>query len=129
MRPSWAAPDESVAIVGRGVRQSPPVALVGAAASVVLLAGLETLEIAGRDDLRPGLRAVLVGMVLLQLPFAWLALRRSPPAAMLLLLCGLSAAVAGVAGAGWPVAVLGVAVVALIGHSLRWFPSVDAWPS
>jgi hypothetical protein len=129
VRPSWLPPDDAGAIGRRVPPSPPPVALVAAAAGVVVLAGLEALEVAGRDDLRPGMRAVLVAVVALQLPWAWLALRRSAAAAMVLLLCGVMALLAGLAGGAWGVAAAGAAVVALVARSLRWFPPVDAWPS
>lgn len=127
--PTWAHPPESAVVVNGYGPQRPPVALVGGVVAVVVLAGLEIVEVVGRDDRTVALRAALAAVVALQLPVAWLALRRSPAGAMALLLCGLTAVVAGLAGAGLPIAALGVAVLGLVAASLRWFPPAEPWSS
>lgn len=130
MKPSWAVDQAGAAPGTRRLGGGRPAAvLVAAVVAVVLLAALEALEVAGRDDLRPAVRALLIGIVALQLPLAWLALRRSSAAAMVLLLCGVMAVLTGLAGGGWAIAVAGMLVVVLVASSLRWFPTVDAWPS
>lgn len=126
VKPSWALEPEPHR-AGAGDRPRPPGTLVAAAAGALALTVLEALAVAGRDDLRPAMRGVLVALVALQVPWAVLALRRSAPAAMVLLLCGLTAVVAGLAGAGAALGLVGAAVVVLVARSLRWFPSVEPW--
>lgn len=132
-RPSWADSE------GKGPRnptahafrtdERAPLALVVAAVGVVVLAAAEAVYVAGRDDLRPAMRVVLVAGIALQVPCAALALRRSPTAAMALLLCGITAVVAGLAGAAIGLAVVGATVVVLVARSLRWFPEAHPWSS
>jgi hypothetical protein len=123
--PSWA-----VAPAASDVhRPRPPVALVVAMALLVALAVGEAVFVAGRDDVEPALRVVLVLGIALQVPCALLALRRSPTAAMLSLLCALTALVAALAGGEVLPAVAAVVVLALVARSLRWFPSAEPWAS
>lgn len=132
VKPSWAlepGPRRAGRAGVAGDRLRPPGTLVAAAVGAVALTVLEALAVAGRDDLRPAMRGVLVALVALQVAWAGLALRRSAPAAMVLLLCGLTAVVAGLAGAGAALGLVGAAVVVLVARSLRWFPSVEPWAS
>ena len=131
--PSWAAatPARSAAApagaaVGRG---RPPATLVVAMVLLVALAVGEAVYVVGRDDLEPALQVVLVAGIALQLPCALFALRRSPVAVMLALLCALTALVAALAGGDAVPAVAAVIVIVLVARSLRWFPSAEPWAS
>jgi hypothetical protein len=125
-RPTWATP------AGASVpsaRPRPPATLVAAAAGVVVLAAVEAAYVAGRDDLQPALRAALTLGIALQLPCAWLALRRSSTAAMALLLCSFTALVACITTGRIVAALAAGGVLALLGSSLRWFPTAEPWRS
>lgn len=126
--PSWAAPGGAARRVTPGPGR-PPATLVAAVAGVVALAAVETVQVAGRDDLRAPLRAVLVAGIALQVPCAALALRRSSAAVMVLLLCGVTALIASVAAGELLAALAAGAVLVLIGSSLRWFPTAEPWSS
>ena len=125
-RPSWAAAAPAVEATPR---ERPPVPLVIAMALVVGLAVAEAVHVAGRDDLRTAVRVMLVVGISLQLPCAVFALRRSSAAVMVLLLCAVTALLASVAGGDVVPAVTALAVVVLVGVSLRWFPTVEPWSS
>ena len=126
-KPSWApAPSTSTSSADRS---RPPATLVVAMALLVALAVGEAVFVVGREELEPALRVVLVVGIGLQLPCAALALRRSPAAVMLALLCALTALVAALAGGDVVPAVAAVAVIALVARSLRWFPSAEPWAS
>jgi CDP-diglyceride synthetase len=123
--PSWA-----MAPAASGIdRPRPPLTLVVAMALLVALAVGEAMFAAGRDDVEPALRVVLVLGIALQLPCALFALRRSPVAAMLALLCALTALVAALAGGDVVPALAAIVVLALVARSLRWFPSAEPWAS
>ena len=123
--PSWAAATPATApSVDRG---RPPLTLVAAMVLLVALAVGEAVHVTGRDDLRPAFRVVLVAGIALQLPCAAFALRRSPVAVMLALLCALSALVAALTGGDVVPAVAAVVVIVLVARSLRWFPSAEPW--
>ena len=98
-------------------------------ALLVALAVGEAVFVVGRQELEPALRVVLVIGIGLQVPCAVLALRRSPAAVMLALLCALTALVAALAGGDVVPAVAAVVVIALVARSLRWFPSAEPWAS
>ncbi len=137
-RPTWAGPPRVLAAdpgartpdaAARTRGERAPAALVAAVVGMVGLAGYEVVHVAGRDDLLPAMRGFLLVVLALQVPVALLALRRSTAAAMLLLLCAVTALVASVAGGlgttrAYP-AVAAAAVVALLGRSLRWFPTYE----
>jgi hypothetical protein len=125
-RPSWAAAVDRAPHPGPG---RPPVTLVAAAGGTVVLAAAEAVHVAGREDLRPALRAALVVGIALQVPFAWLALRRSPAAAMVLLLCAVTAVAASLAAGSVAGSLLAAAVLVLLALSLRWFPTSEPWAS
>jgi hypothetical protein len=125
-RPSWAVAP-AVAVDAAPVR--PPATLVAAVVGMAGLVASEVVHVAGRDDLRPVVKVVLIGGIALQVPCGALALRRSPTAAMLLLLCAVSALVAAAASGAVLFAVGAAVVLALLARSLRWFPSVEPWSS
>jgi hypothetical protein len=110
-------------------RGRPPATLVAAAVGMAGLVASEIVHVVGRDDLRPVVKVALVGGIALQVPCGALALRRSPTAAMLLLLCAVSALVAAAASGAVLFAVGAAVVLALLARSLRWFPSVEPWSS
>jgi hypothetical protein len=87
------------------------------------LAAFEVVHVAGRDDLRPAMRGFLVALALGQVLLAGLTLRRSTAAATVLLLCTATATVALLAGGNVVAAAGAAAVLALLGRSLRWFPT------
>ena len=127
-RPTWASAAGSPAVEATP-RERPPATLVVAMALAVGLAVAEAVHVAGRDDLRPALRGALVFGIALQLPCAVFALLRSSAAVMVLLLCAVTAFLASVAGGDVVPAVAAVAVVVLVGRSLRWFPTAEPWSS
>ena len=129
MKPSWAATPARPTTSSVEPRSRPPATLVVAMAVLVALAVGEAVFVIGREELEVALRAVLVIGISLQLPCAVLALRRSPAAVMLALLCALAALVAALAGGDVVPAVAAVVVLVLVARSLRWFPSAEPWAS
>lgn len=134
--PSWSwQPDRrsrAAAATGgdrRMAARRPPATLLAGMAGTVVLVTAEVAQVIGRDDLTVALRVALVGLLATQVVLAALALRRSAPAVMVLLLCAASAAATALAGglgsARVVLAAVAVAVVALLGRSLRWFPGYE----
>ena len=127
-RPSWAG-GATAPTAPAVTTERPPLTLVAAAVLAVGLAVAEAVHVAGRDDLRPGLRGLLVAGIALQVPCAALVLRRSSTAAMVLLLCAVSAFVGAVAAGAVLAAGGAVALLVLLSVSLRWFPTAEPWSS
>lgn len=125
-RPGGAAP-AAPATVG-AARPPVPATLVAALVATVVLAGFQAAHVAGRDELVVGLRVFLVTVVAFQVLLAFGATRRSAGAALGLLVCQLTTAVASLAGGFGDQRLLfaaGAAVVmVLVASSLGAFPSV-----
>ena len=127
-RPSWAAAAVTPPVEA-APRERPPAALVVAMLLVVGLVATEVVHVAGRDELRPAVRGMLIFGIALQLPCVLFTLRRSSAAVMVLLLCAVTAFLASIAGGDVVPALGAVAVVVLVARSLRWFPTAEPWSS
>lgn len=125
--PSWVTPP-SAPPSPSAARPRPTARLVLVVVATALLAGAEAVHVARRDDLVVGLRVFLVGVVAFQVVLAVLAARRSAGAALGLLACQLTVAVASLGGGFGDqralYAVGAVLVFALVAASLSAFPSV-----
>lgn len=130
-RPTWAGPADGpfAPPAARAATGRPPARLVAAAIAVVAVAAGQVAQVVGRDDLGGGVRAVLLLGLALQAPLAALALRRSPVAAMALLLYGVGGLVAALAAGDAALAVGAGVVLVLLAWSLPSFPSVEPWSS
>ena len=114
-----------------------PVTLVVAAGLCAVLAVVQVVFIAGRDELVPALRVFLALIAGSQLLLAWGLLRRSSGAALGVFLFEATALVAALAGglgtgaARFLLAAGALAVIVLLALSLRAFPSpaLPALPS
>jgi hypothetical protein len=120
--PSWVGAPRPVP---RSGASRPPATLVVAVVGVVALAVGEAAHVLTRDDLRVPLQVALVAVIAVQLLAGALALRRSSAAAMLLLLCGVTALVASLATGRVVGAVVAGVVLVLLALSLRWFPTYE----
>lgn len=130
--PSWSWQPDRRSTAGadrRLVAGRPPATLIAGVAGMGVLVGAEVAQVVGRDDLTVALRVALVVLLATQVVLAALALRRSAPAVMVLLLCAVTAFATALAGglgdARVVLAAVAVAVVALLGRSLRWFPGYE----
>jgi hypothetical protein len=107
----------------------PPATLVAAAILIGVETVVELVFVAGRGDLSPGWRVVLVLTLASKGLLLWAAFRRSAGAVLALLLFELTSVfVALVGGAmAWPVrlglAVVGIASIALLAASAHAFPA------
>ena len=128
-RPTWAAGTAAATPTRAPVHERPPATLAAAALLAVVLAVAEAVHVAGRDDLRTGLRVALVAGIALQVPCAVLLLRRSSTAAMVLLLCAVRVFVGAIASGSLLAAVGAAVLLVLLALSLRWFPTAEPWSS
>jgi len=117
----WAALLVSIPTQGFDSRYT-----TAAVLGTVLLTVAGVVHVAGREELRPALRAAVASVLALQLALAVVALRGSAAAVMVLLLCVATTVLAALAGGlGDARAVLAAgsgAVLVLLARSLRWFP-------
>ena len=133
--PSWVTRPTAPAVgaaptaQARAGRAPVPASLLAALLGTSVLAGFQVAHVARRDELVVGLRVFLVLVVALQVGLALGAARRSAGAALGLLVCQLTTAVASLAGGFGEQRVLFAAgatvVFVLVASSLGAFPSVQ----
>lgn len=126
--PSWVGPPSAGPVRPPGRPSPVPATLAATVVVTAVLAAGQAAHVAGRDELVVGLRAFLVAVVAFQVVLAVGTARRSPGAALGLLLCQVTTAVASLGGGFGDRRLLFVAgsllVVVLVVASLRAFPSV-----
>lgn len=130
--PSWVTPPGPARPPTGAPRLATPVTLQLAVVATAVLAAAQAVHVAGRDELVVGLRAFLVGVVVLQVLLAVGAARRWAGPALGLLVCQLTTGVASLAGGfgeqRLAFAAGSVLVFALVASSLGSFPTVALPP-
>lgn len=132
--PSWVTPP-SARPAPTEARPRPPATLLLALIATAVLAAAQVVHVAGRDELVVALRLFLVAVVAFQVVLAAFAARRSAGAALGLLACQLTTAVASLGGGfgddAQRILYAGgsVLVFALVAASLSAFPSVALPPN
>lgn len=130
--PSWVTPPDRRARPPAEDRAPTPLTLPLAVVATAGLVVAQAFHVIGRDELVAGLRGFLVVVVALQVALAVGALRRSAGAALGLLVCQLTTAVASLVGGfgdrRLAYAAGSIAVFGLVAASLGSFPAAPLPP-